>query len=347
MLLLLLVCFVSAELPKYQVDLNMEPTERWKHIVPHYKNDIIELISKAEVELPWLFIKPIKYLSKNYFIEIPKYIGEYGNEIIGISHYTNISLSDMVLYNIFYELFSLCTSFIISSDDTIIHARNLDFGVLMEGVVPLLKKLTIHVDFIKDNKIIFRSHTFAGLVGVFTGMKPFSHSITVNQRFAFNGGYMGIIKWFNNRIPKWNSLIVRELLEGDYDYTKSVYILSNVELIAPIYYIIGGINNKDGALITRERYYNLYPVYLNASDFIFQTNHDHWVEPFYFDDRTTNGKWFLKNNIHNINNSEILLKTKPTLNKITIYGTIMIPKIDYMYGFIQNCEGDCHSINLF
>ncbi len=349
MLLFLLFCFVSisAELPKYQVNLNLSPEERWKHIVPLYKNDIQDLILTAEEQLPWLFIKPIKYLSKNYFIEIPKYIGDYGDEIIGISHYTNISLSDIVLYNIFYELFSLCTSFIISSNNTIIHGRNLDFGVLMENIVPLLKRITIHVDFVKNGKVIFRSDTFAGLVGVFTGMKPFSHSITVNQRFALNGGYMGIIKWFNNKKPKWNSLVVRDLLEGNYNYTSALDVLSNVELVAPIYYIIGGLDIKEGALITRERYYNLHPVYLNSSDFIFQTNHDHWNEPFYFDDRTTNGRHFLRNNIHNINSSEILLKTKPTLNKITIYGSIMIPKFDYMYSFIQNCEGDCHSIKLF
>ena len=63
-------------------------------------------------------------------------------------------------------------------------------------------------------------------------------------------------------------LIVRDLLEGNYNYTSALDVLSSIELVAPIYYIIGGLNIKEGALITRERYYNLNPVYLNMSDFI-------------------------------------------------------------------------------
>ena len=259
----------------------------------------------------------------------------------------NTELYEVVLYNIFYEVFSLCTSVVVDPkyQDTIIHARNLDFGVLMEGIVPLLKKITIDLKFVKNGTVVYRAHTFAGFVGVFTGMKPYKYSITINQRFALNGGFLGIMKWFRTRTPNWNSLLVRDLLEGDYDYDYVVNILSTVELVAPIYYIVGGLGNKEGALITRERNYNLQPIYLNSSKYIFQTNHDHWIEPFYFDDRTTAGKHFLDNNNHTIESIEKMLGTKPTLNRITIFSSIMIPKLNYMHGYIQNCIEPCHSIN--
>ena len=41
-------------------------------------------------------------------------------------------LGDIVLYNIFYEVFTVCTS-IVAHDDkgTMYHARNLDFGLFM------------------------------------------------------------------------------------------------------------------------------------------------------------------------------------------------------------------------
>ncbi len=347
MLILLLFYIVSANsiIPEYTINLDMQPEERWKHIMPLYSDKIIDIINTAYDELPWIFSRPIKYLAKTYFEEIPKDLGEYGKEMIGISNSSNINLYEIVLYNIFYEVFSLCTSVVVSSENNIIHARNLDFGVFMEGIVPLLKKITINLSFIKNNKVIYKAHTFAGFVGIFTGMKPYKYSITINQRFALSGGFLGIIKWFFIKSPQWNSLLVRTLLEGNYDYNYVVNNLSTVELVAPIYYIVGGITEKEGALITRDRYYNLKPVYLNKSKYIFQTNHDHWIEPFYFDDRTTNGKLFLDNNKHTIENIKKMLETKPTLNRITIYSTIMIPKYDYMYGYIQNCTEPCHSIH--
>jgi acid ceramidase len=337
------------ELPHYIINLDLPPEERWAHIVPIYNDTIMDVINTAYEELPWVFSRTIKYLAKKYFDEIPEDIGDYGKEMIGISNYSGIDLYEIVLYNIFYEVFSLCTSVVTENvyHDTIIHARNLDFGVLMEGIVPLLKKITISVSFTKNGKVIYRAHTFAGFVGIFTGMKPYKYSITINQRFAINGGFLGIMKWFRTKSPHWNSLIVRTLLEGDYDYNYVVDTLSTVELVAPVYYIVGGIKKDEGALITRDRYYNLMPIFLNSSKYVFQTNHDHWIEPFYFDDRTTSGKKYLDNYNHTIDNIEKLLISKPTLNRITIVGSIMIPKYDYMYGFIQNCIEPCHSINFF
>jgi acid ceramidase len=334
-------------LPEYIINLDLPPEERWAHIVPKYTESINNVIETAYEELPWAFSRIIKYLAKNYFDDMPNHMDEYGKEIIGISNYTGINLYEIVLYNIFYEVFSLCTSVVVNHNETIIHARNLDFGVFMEGVVPLLKDITVSLVFMKNNTVMYRAHSFAGFVGIFTGMKPYKYSITINQRFALNGGFLGIMKWFRTKTPIWNSFIVRELLEGDYDYNYVVNKLSSVELVAPIYYIVGGLETTEGALITRDRYYNLHPVFLNTSKYIFQTNHDHWIEPFYFDDRTTHGKNFLNENSHTVENMELLLKTKPTINRITIVGSVMIPKYDYMYGYIQDCIEPCHSINFF
>ena len=348
--ILLLFCVgINANniIPEYTINLDLPPEERWAHIMPQYSDKIMQVINTAYDELPWVFSRTIKYLAKKYFEIIPDDIGEYGEEMIGISKATNIDLYEVVLYNIFYEVFSLCTSVVVNYNDTIIHARNLDFGVLMEGIVPLLKDITIDLTFIKNGTIVYRAHTFAGFVGIFTGMKPYKFSITINQRFALNGGFLGIMKWFRTKTPNWNSLIVRTLLEGDNNYENVVNTLSNVELVAPIYYIIGGLGDKEGALITRDRYYNLSPIFLNSSKYVFQTNHDHWIEPFYFDDRTTDGKKFLDNNSHTIENIERMLGTKPTLNRITIFSSIMIPKYNYMHGYIQNCIEPCHSINFF
>ena len=56
----------------------------------------------------------------------------YGDEMKGIANATNIPLGDIVLYNIFYEVFTLCTSIVgIDAQGNTLHARNLDFGLFL------------------------------------------------------------------------------------------------------------------------------------------------------------------------------------------------------------------------
>ena len=44
----------------------------------------------------------------------------------------SLSAGDVVLYNVFYEIFSVCTSIVAESENgTLMHVRNLDFGLLM------------------------------------------------------------------------------------------------------------------------------------------------------------------------------------------------------------------------
>ena len=61
----------------------------------------------------------------------------YKEEIISIANATNINLGEIVLYNVFYEIFTLCTS-IVGSDanGNMYHARNLDFGLFLGWDLP-------------------------------------------------------------------------------------------------------------------------------------------------------------------------------------------------------------------
>jgi acid ceramidase len=46
--------------------------------------------------------------------------------------FINFYLGEIVLYNIFYEIFTLCTSIVAQDDNgNILHGRNLDFGLLL------------------------------------------------------------------------------------------------------------------------------------------------------------------------------------------------------------------------
>ena len=78
MIIILILLYASyasyASIPQYIVNLDDKPFDRWKHITPLYTNNIKNVITTAQDELPWIFSKTIKYFAKNYFINIPEHI---------------------------------------------------------------------------------------------------------------------------------------------------------------------------------------------------------------------------------------------------------------------------------
>lgn len=104
----------------------------------------------------------------------------FREELQGISEISGIPLGEIVLYNVFYELFTVCTSVIVEDEEgRMYHARNLDFGLFLgwdgknqtwlttENLRPLVVKLT----FTRGNRTLFQSINFAGYTGILTGIK--------------------------------------------------------------------------------------------------------------------------------------------------------------------------------
>ena len=94
--------------------------------------------------------------------------------------------------------------------------------------------------------------TFAGYIGILTGQKPYAFTVTLNER---DTGFI----WeniFQLLLAKTTPVgfFVRSLLakeESNFDYV--VQQISNAEMIAPAYFILGGIQKGEGAVITRAR----------------------------------------------------------------------------------------------
>lgn len=71
-------------------------------------------------------------------------------------------------------------------------------------------------------------------------------SISINERFGADGGYIGLFEWFLNinRNQAWSTFLARDLLESeDMNFDKAVKVLTNTPLLAPVYYIVGGPDN--------------------------------------------------------------------------------------------------------
>jgi len=76
-----------------------------------------------------------------------------------------------------------------------------------------------------------------------TGVKPGYFSVSINERNSVKGGYIGLIEWLLNinRNQSFITFAIRDMLTKSQSFNETVKYLSEVPLLAPCYYIVGGI----------------------------------------------------------------------------------------------------------
>uniref|UniRef100_A0A3B4YTE9 Acid ceramidase n=1 Tax=Seriola lalandi dorsalis TaxID=1841481 RepID=A0A3B4YTE9_SERLL len=265
------------------------------------------------------------------------------------------NLGEVVLFNIFYEVFTVCTS-IVAEDNkgNLFHGRNLDFGLFMGWDVKnkswiiseKLKPLVVNLDFKRNNQTVFKSTNFAGYVGMLTGIKPHIFTLTMNERFSLDGGYIGILEWIlGKRDGMWMSFLTRSVLENAHSYEEAKTRLAQTKLLAPAYFILGGNQTGQGCIITRSRLLSIDMIDLKLGRwYVLETNYDHWEEPLFLDDRRTPGmKCMNQTTQKNISLKTMydVLSTKPVLNKLTTYTTLMQVSEGKLESYIRDCPNPC------
>ena len=132
-------------------------------------------------------------------------------ELEGISKEIEIGIGLLILVQISYELCASCTSVIAQDENGIpYHVRTMDWMITM------LKDFTIEVEFQSQGKTVYQATTWAGYIGILTGMRPKCFSVSINFR------ELGESKWNNF----WNLLtgswsigyLVRNTLENEISY---------------------------------------------------------------------------------------------------------------------------------
>ncbi|KAM3832120.1 acid ceramidase isoform 3-T3 [Vipera latastei] len=287
-------------IPEYVINLDLPPSERWVQVVHDKKNELKTVI-KIVRDIVLSFIPNEKFVASmeskiGWLCSTLPY--PFNEEIKGIASAIDGPLGDVVLFNIFYEIFTVCTS-IIAEDKTgkLYHARNLDFGLFLGWDIQnnswdttlKLKPLMVSLDFQKNNKTVFKSANFAGYVGIVSGVKQGLFTLTMNERFSLNGGYIGIFEWLiGKRDGWWMSFLTRAVLENSTSYKDAKDKLVNTKLLAPAYFIVGGNKSDEGCIITRSRTATLNIKNLDAKNgnwFVIETNYDPWKAPLIIDDR--------------------------------------------------------------
>jgi len=282
----------------------------------------------------------------------------FGGEIKGIAQAGNMTVSDVVLFNIFYELFTFCTSVVAEdANGKLFHARNLDFGIFMGWDVKthkwqtseLLRPLTVNLDFRRGNKTVFKSVHFAGYVGVLTGIRPNRFTFSINERFdAHDPGIKGILKWIEgDHSGHWLGFLTRDVMENATSFQEAFNLLSNTKMLAPAYFILGGNSSSQGAIVTRSSGKAVDVVRLREPAtrwYLLQTNYDNWKPTPFYDPRREAGNHCMDQMTvlgTNFKGLFGVLSSQPVLNKLTVHSALMSVSDGHLETWLQDCEDPC------
>lgn len=274
--------------PTYVIDLDLPPNQRWTEICSNasYKAVMSDLLDALEdfLDNSSLINDLGKLINNHYFPQ------EYALELQGCAAAMGVEYGWLSLVNLGYEVTEACTSIVAQTvNGKIYHVRNMDFW---DGIwlTDHLKNLTITIDYQKGGKTLFYATSFAGYVGVLSGMKPGAFSISINTRYYPQHGLKNYLEQIIAAVMEKNNSLVsflsREVMTNENDWAAAVENLSNGPLIADVYYTVGGVSTNEGAVISRNRLNATDVWVLNASHWYeVQTNYDHWKQPPWFDDR--------------------------------------------------------------
>lgn len=312
---------VSKNVTREIVDLDAPAPQRWAHIVQPRKHFFAPLLAFLAKEIP----ASVRPLIDELMADLDDYLpAPYPDELRGISTAANVSLGDVVLMNLFYELNSACTSIVAcNANGSVWHARNLDY------TVPGLQALTVDVDFDKGGKTLYRGTTFVGYVGVLTGLRPGAFSISVDERWTKNGTI-----WSNalEAIFKHGQSIgffMRDTLATAETYDAALAAAQTTHLISVEYLILAGTHGSEGAVVTRERDSAINTRPLAPADgqwYVVETNYDWWKAPEHGDDRRTPAQKNMNLSSYTTIDGDHMwwvLSQFPNLNSETAYTTLM------------------------
>jgi N-acylethanolamine-hydrolysing acid amidase len=271
---------LKTDCPKFTIHLDYPPDKRWNEVINHFKEHIPKATKIAEDMLGKNAVRLLKPILK-----IATYSNGimYREELLSISKQTSIDPGLLLLLQLVYEAFAACTSVIVKTERYPIHIRTMDWNL------PILRKLTFQAKFKFKNKTLFTGTSWAGYLGILTGMRhpqtkeEESYSISINYRRTPESYTTPYAEYLRNiyRTLKgyWPvAYLVREVLSYESTYYNAVDCFEKAQLISPTYVSICGQQNIQGAIITRNRDPNepTYIQHLHTVTNLIQANMDHF-----------------------------------------------------------------------
>ena len=275
--------------PTYIVNLDDDPTNRWKQIGRVYKKEIKEIFEEIKKTLPEGVFPLVGIFGKELDSLLPP---PYPDELRGLAEVTGIPVGELFLFQLAYDITAYCSSVVARScEGKLLHGRNLDMPAeaALQAILPATRKATLTVDFQRARVTVYSGVVVAGQIGLFTGQKPHSFTITINERRQ--GSFLiNILHLLRDHPGSALGFLVRDALaDPDINYQGALNRLMYVPMIASCYVIIAGTKPGEGAVISRKRMGPVKPLSdgvwkLPGGDsnnpwYLWQSNNDHWTRP--------------------------------------------------------------------
>lgn len=336
-------------MPRFQVDLDLPPEERWVKVVKHYKNEILAM-HKA---LGPILVNSLGATGMKEWLAIEDQLidPEQKREIEGMTKALGQENSEnhrqlFKFTNLLYEVAmpSACSGVLWArKDGTVYHGRNMDYSFNFEmpdGRILNWNDVTFDNVFYKDKKPLFISTGWPGLVGITTGMRYDGWAVQQNMRPGND--------WRDNLAAakqggKAMILYLRRLLETTGDYDTAVSKLYNEKFVAPMYFTLSGKGPYEGAVLTIDRlgYHmpNSPPIEKLSSTgwHLVQTNDDMTSMP--ADPRRPVANVMLKDMTQDIVNETNLMRFMHTpilYDGETVFSTVMVPATGFFKTELPN-----------
>jgi len=369
----------EAQIPTVTVDLDAPAEIRWAHVVKPRTQGIKRLIAsflegQFGISANTTTAKVIELLLSGAAIkEMHRMPADFAAEMEGIAIVTGIPLGEIWVLNMMYELTGYCTSIVAQdSRGTIWHGRNLDFGLFMGtnatthtwGLVDPLQDILVNVQYMRGGKLLFNATTYAGFVGVHSGFKAGSFSITVDTRYDSHLD-AGIIGWLlgKNNGGQFLCFQTRMILEANISYTEAFQSLTTYKPLGPAYIILGGTQPGEGAVVAKtfnssaekagvswDPNYDVWPLSesLQAGSFyVIETNYDRVAPPPSFDDRRYPAVDCLDKmgpNQLNVNSLWSIMTANPTRNGLTTFTMLMSAGLGHFETYKTQCTPGPHCV---
>eukprot|EP01059_Diplonema_ambulator_P032815 TRINITY_DN6616_c0_g2_i1.p1 TRINITY_DN6616_c0_g2~~TRINITY_DN6616_c0_g2_i1.p1 ORF type:complete len:354 (+),score=165.11 TRINITY_DN6616_c0_g2_i1:118-1179(+) len=327
-------CLAAAWVPpQYVVDLDTTTPEHMWDVICNDKRHIMKKLVEDIYGILMLSLTPEQMvLYEAAMKETELWIKEpFKSELEGLAKCAGVSYVELATANFFYDVAARsdnlgCTG-IIANDPkgTVMHGRNLDFG---NGIIltPSLRNATITIDYMKGGEVFVKYTGFAGLVGAWTGQRNGLFTVEGNERDVgtFEENLKAIVA---GRLPP--SMILKQALFTATSYDDCVKMLQQAEISASVYYIIGGMQENEGTVITRNgsRTVDTWTIPQAYKWYIVETNYDHWNQPPPNDNRRATAVAGMNSigSAANLDEQKLwtVMSTPRVLNTATVFTVIM------------------------
>lgn len=223
----------------YTVNLDLPPEDRWTAVIEGERarilashRDLLGFLGPWVDGLRWVG-GPLAWMRSGSMM--------YYDEIKSVAARLGLPVYDVVLCQIAYEICASCTSIMCPEGR---HIRTMDWPL------DALRDVTIRVNFQRRGTTVLRTVTWAGYVGVLTGLRPGGYSVSINYR---PHGGVGIARTLVElvRCSRWPvGYLVRETMLATANYREAVDTFHKAPLISPTY--ICACSPEEATVITRD-----------------------------------------------------------------------------------------------